>query len=150
MDAFALETVECTDRSDEAASQFLNHLYALQAPASSPWKIPLLRALSTHKVLAGDKLQVTYYVYASRLLFELVADPAIQKVMEVLKPPAAVTPPIQVRAFETCSMSSVVLLIVAFYTAVAQQQSIACECMHRRLLRTNSSSCQRAQAFTLL
>jgi hypothetical protein len=97
MDAFALETVECTDCSDEAASQFLNHLYALQAPASSPWKIPLLRALSTHKVLAGDKLQVTYYVYASRLLFELVADPAIQKVMQELKPPAAVTPPIQVR-----------------------------------------------------
>jgi hypothetical protein len=45
--------------------------------------------------------------------------------------------------------SSVVLLVVAFHTAVAQQQSIACECMRRLLLRTNSSSCQRAQAFTL-
>ena len=97
MDALAMETVECTDRSDEAAGQFLHHLYALQAPASSPWKIPLLRALSTHKVLAGgDQMEVTYYVYASRLLFELVADPAIQTVMQELKPPAAVTPPIQV------------------------------------------------------
>ncbi|CAM9858108.1 unnamed protein product [Ectocarpus sp. 6 AP-2014] len=52
----------------------------------------MLRALSTH-VSAEDGLTVTYFIYTSRLLFELIADPAISGMMKSLEPVAQVTPP---------------------------------------------------------
>lgn len=63
----------------------------------------MLRALSTHvkddAVAAGGGggggggggLTVTYYVYTSRLLFELIADPAISGMMKSLEPVAHVS-----------------------------------------------------------
>lgn len=50
----------------------------------------MLRALSTHELHAGG-LTVTYYVYTSRLLFELIADPAISGMMKCLQPVAHVS-----------------------------------------------------------
>lgn len=49
----------------------------------------MLRALSTH-VSAEDGLTVTYFIYTSRLLFELIADPAISGMMKSLEPVAQV------------------------------------------------------------
>ncbi|CAB1100285.1 unnamed protein product [Ectocarpus sp. CCAP 1310/34] len=71
------------------AADLLQHVYALQ---SSPWKRPMLRALSTH-VPTDYGLAVTYFIYTSRLLFELIADPAISGMMKSLEPVAQVTPP---------------------------------------------------------
>ncbi|CAM9883365.1 unnamed protein product [Pylaiella littoralis] len=76
----------------EEVSDLLQHIYALQSPQSSPWERPMLRALSTH-VVDLNGLTVTYYVYTSRLLFELIADPAISGMMKSLEPVAHVTPP---------------------------------------------------------
>eukprot|EP00752_Nemacystus_decipiens_P012660 g11214.t1 len=81
--------------SDEAV-ELLQHVYALQSPQSSPWGRPMLRALSTHVKDddgARSGLTITYYVYTSRLLFELIADPAISGMMKSLEPVAHVTPP---------------------------------------------------------
>lgn len=61
----------------------------LQSPQSSPWKRPMVRALSTH-VSVEDGLTVTYFIYTSRLLFELIADPAISGMMKSLEPVAQV------------------------------------------------------------
>ena len=57
----------------------------------------MLRALSTHVKHDDDAaggeggLTITYYVYTSRLLFELIADPAISGMMKSLEPVAHVS-----------------------------------------------------------
>lgn len=60
----------------------------------------MLRALSTHtppdeRQQGGgggrEVFTVTYYVYTSRLLFELIADPAINGMMKCLEPVAHVS-----------------------------------------------------------
>lgn len=55
----------------------------------------MLRALSTHvkdgaAAGGGGGLTITYFVYTSRLLFELIADPAISGMMKSLEPVAHV------------------------------------------------------------
>ena len=84
-----------------ADAKLLEHLWALQCPMSSPWKRPLCRLFTTAltpppgpaaavatekgtpKGKEGGKAQeveveLTFYVYFGRLIFELIADPDIQ------------------------------------------------------------------------
>lgn len=87
---------------DDEDLPLLEHLWSLQNPRSSPWNTPLIR-LFTHtspspflgsSVNKGDgaggkgkkvEYTVTFYVYFTRLLFELVADPDIKGLMSRLK-----------------------------------------------------------------
>lgn len=75
--------LEC---ADETTGNLLNSLFALQSPASSVWNLPFLRVVSrhTHDVRA-ERLHVTYFVYFTRLVFELISDPAIQNVVDHLR-----------------------------------------------------------------
>jgi hypothetical protein len=82
--------------SGQDAAPLILQLYALQSPQCSPWKIPLLRVLSSHtrRLHLGceEAVDLTYFVYASRLLFEMVADDSIKLITRLLTPPAAVVP----------------------------------------------------------
>ena len=64
----------------------LSAIWALQSPTSSPWKLPFIRCVSNHqykKASKGNgKLEIKIYVYLTRSLFELIADPAIKTVMD--------------------------------------------------------------------
>lgn len=62
----------------------LNHLIALQHPQSSPWNQPFIRVYSTHSH-EDHNLSVTYYVYFSRMVFELISDNAVKCVVENLQ-----------------------------------------------------------------
>jgi hypothetical protein len=75
---------------DEGALSLLEHAYMLQAPECSPWRRPLIR-LYTHvneRERPGHYV-VTYFVYFSRLIFELIAAPAIKKLVRLLLSPVA-------------------------------------------------------------
>ncbi len=76
----------------------INAMYSLQSPQSSPWKFPLARFLSTISLDEADNrhLDVTYYVYASRLLFELIANPSIHVLMQHLEAVGSVSGPIPI------------------------------------------------------
>ncbi|CAN0096760.1 unnamed protein product [Discosporangium mesarthrocarpum] len=64
IDALNNEDVGCQDVAPGlSGAQLLSHIYALQSPQSSPWKRPMMRALSTFSIVPGG-LEVTYYVYA--------------------------------------------------------------------------------------
>jgi hypothetical protein len=61
------------------------HLFALQSPASSPWRLPFIRLISNHEYdTKTETLTIYYYVYFTRLIFELIADPAIKGVMSAI------------------------------------------------------------------
>ncbi len=80
----------------------VNAMYSLQSPQSSPWKCPMARFLSTISVdetsssTTTTELDVTYYVYASRLLFELIANPSIHILMQHLEAVGTVSGPIPI------------------------------------------------------
>jgi len=63
-------------------------IWALQSPTSSPWKLPFIRCVSNHQYKESSKgkdngkLEIKIYVYLTRSLFELIADPAIKTVMD--------------------------------------------------------------------
>jgi len=66
--------------------EVLNAVYALQNPISSPWKVPLIRVVSNHEYDPNKKsLKVQLWLYFSRLIFELIADPAIKTCMDNLQ-----------------------------------------------------------------
>jgi len=58
------------DRTRQLAKHsqdIVNHLYALQCPASSQWKLPFIRLLSNHSYNAStESITVKYYVYFTR------------------------------------------------------------------------------------
>lgn len=61
----------------------MHHLYALQAPGTSSWDIPFVRLFSRHRYdHTARTLCVDYYIYFTRLVFELISDEAIKTVME--------------------------------------------------------------------
>jgi hypothetical protein len=66
--------------------KLLQHLYALQQPGTSNWNIPFIRVFSRHKYTRKSRaLTVEYYVYFTRLIFELISDEAIKVLMENIK-----------------------------------------------------------------
>lgn len=72
----------------------LNCLYSLQSPDSSPWKLPLVRLATNHTYDNKCKTMTVYiYVYFTRLIFEMIADPSIKSIIENLHGiPAAIVP----------------------------------------------------------
>ena len=63
--------------------QLMNNLYALQHPVTSNWRIPFIRLFSRHKYdCQTGKLAVIFFVYFTRLVFELISDVAIKCIME--------------------------------------------------------------------
>ena len=77
----------------EEAAKTVDALDALMLPATSPWHMPLVRVLGN---LPDDPLAVEdtlhLQVYASRLLFELVADDAVRTVLAALDDEHIATP----------------------------------------------------------
>jgi hypothetical protein len=66
-----------------STEELLFHLYALQNPSTSNWNIPFIRVFSRHAYTPKTlSLTVNYYVYFSRLTFELISDEAIKVIME--------------------------------------------------------------------
>lgn len=59
-------------------------LAALMRPAVSPWKCPLVRVEPDGALPHAHSAQLRLTVYASRLLFELVADDAVRRVILAL------------------------------------------------------------------
>lgn len=60
----------------------LEYLLMLQNPASSKWKRPFIRVYSSHKYdLPSGKLTVQLDIFFGRLVFELIADPAIHHII---------------------------------------------------------------------
>ncbi len=86
------------DSNHTVIRNIVNAMYSLQSPQSSPWKCPMARFLSTISLDETDNthLDVTYYVYASRLLFELIANPSIHILMQHLEAVGTVSGPIPI------------------------------------------------------
>ncbi|CAM9868863.1 unnamed protein product, partial [Phaeothamnion confervicola] len=101
-----IETKAAKLRRPCAGLEVLESFMALQAPEVSPWKFPLLRLLSVSRKVGKNGLEIVYYVYASRLLFELVADAAIKTIMENLQPVGAVTEPVALAPQPTMFLSA--------------------------------------------
>lgn len=73
--------VDCEIECDD--SRLLSDLYALQSPQSSPWGRPLGRPIASHEYDASKKtLHVRFHIYFSRLVFELIADDAVRRILE--------------------------------------------------------------------
>ena len=61
-------------------------IYSLQSPTSSQWQLPFIRCFSNHKYNAAKKsLEVKVYIYFTRTLFLLIADPSIRIIMDHMK-----------------------------------------------------------------
>ena len=63
----------------------LYSLSALQCPSSSPWHMPFVRVFSNHSYEANRVLHVRFYVYYTRLLFEMIADSEIKNLTDCLQ-----------------------------------------------------------------
>ena len=71
---------------DDAKHVTLNHIFTLQNPTSSRWKKPFIRVISNHVYDAETKvLSVKLYVYFTRLIFELIADPTVKLLVDSLE-----------------------------------------------------------------
>jgi SNF2 family DNA or RNA helicase len=58
-------------------------IFALQNPGSSQWKRPFIRVVSNHNYdKKTKKLRIYLYIYFTRLIFELIADPSLKTLME--------------------------------------------------------------------
>jgi hypothetical protein len=75
------------DYEDSATSYpLMESVYALQCPSSSPWGAPFIAVRSCHTFSRStQRLTVRLHIYFSRLLFELISDPAIKHIIENLK-----------------------------------------------------------------
>ena len=88
--ATAIKPQDVIDTATEDDDMLLFHLQALQAPEVSPWKLPFIRLYSTHELVrqSGERvprLRVRYFIYFTRLVFELISDPAIKFVVDHLR-----------------------------------------------------------------
>lgn len=74
--------------------ELFNALYSMQSPQSSVWKRPFIRLISVHKYQSDlGILTLKYFVYFSRLVFELIADKSIKTIMDnIKKPPYQIIP----------------------------------------------------------
>lgn len=68
----------------EGDHALLELLFTYQRPDSSVWKIPFVRCATNHVYDRGG-LTVWVYMYFTRLIFELIADPAIKKLISRLE-----------------------------------------------------------------
>lgn len=74
----------------------INSLYSLQNPDSSPWGKPFIRLVSSHTYnKKTEVVKVKLFVYFTRLIFELIADPSIKTVVEHLQGIPATIIPVQ-------------------------------------------------------
>jgi gamma-glutamylcyclotransferase (GGCT)/AIG2-like uncharacterized protein YtfP len=64
----------------EVDHALLELLFTYQRPDSSMWKMPFVRYATNHVFDRGN-LTVWVYMYFTRLIFELIADPAIKKLI---------------------------------------------------------------------
>lgn len=78
------------------SAKLIKHLYALQNAECCPWSRPLIRLFTNFEPLSPLCYRLTFYVYFSRLIFELIADSDIQAVMESLRPISKVRPTTQI------------------------------------------------------
>ena len=68
---------------DQDANEIIEHLYGLQSPQCSQWKKPFIRLVSNHSYnCKNKKLSIRYYVYFTRLIFELIANESLKFVMD--------------------------------------------------------------------
>lgn len=76
----------------------LEYLLTLQNPASSKWKRPFIRTKSSHSYdSTSGQLTVKLDVYFGRLIFELIADPAIQHIIDNIQGKPSVVRPVYSR-----------------------------------------------------
>ena len=76
--------------------QLLHSLYSLQCPRTSPWNKPFIRLVSNHFYdKKSESVSIQLYVYFTRLIFELIADPSIKNVVDNIKNVPALIVPVQ-------------------------------------------------------
>ena len=83
--------------------ELLTNLQALSTPKGSPWKCPLIRVVvpCPTRLQGGAQrtLTLTFHVYFGRLLFEMIADPAIAAVMKHITPCSCVEPVVPLQTY---------------------------------------------------
>ena len=83
---------------DANSYKTLEYLLMLQNPASSKWKRPFIRTHSSHKYNhASEQLTVRLDIFFGRLIFELIADPAIQHIINNIQGNPFVVQPVHCR-----------------------------------------------------
>jgi hypothetical protein len=74
------------DVPNKESKETMEHLITLLNPASSPWNCPLIRVVSNHSYnQTTEKLTVQFYIFFTRLIFELISDPDVMYVMNHLE-----------------------------------------------------------------
>ena len=64
-------------------NNLLDTLFIYQRPDGSDWRLPFIRCATNHSFnQETKKLQIFVYVYFSRLIFELIADPVIKIIID--------------------------------------------------------------------
>jgi hypothetical protein len=65
------------------ANEMIQQLYGLQSPQSSQWGKPFIRLVSNHSYSCKKKtLSIRFYIYFTRLIFELIANEGIKYLMD--------------------------------------------------------------------
>jgi hypothetical protein len=96
----------------------LFNMYALQSPVSSVWKKPFIRIITNHHFdFASGTLQIRLHLYFSRLVFCLIADPAVKNVYEHLHSKPVITEPVYSRPAQPAMYTSVNTAIDRFSLA---------------------------------
>lgn len=87
-----LDAIEVDDITlGKEDNDLLEALYSLQSPQTSPWSLPHLRIVSNH-TYEGDMLNLKFYLWFSRPLFEMIADKCIKIIMDRVQRPVEVIP----------------------------------------------------------
>jgi hypothetical protein len=85
----------------------LNSLYTLQCPGTSPWDMPFVRVLSNHRYeKSSNTLSVRFYVYYTRLLFEMIADSEIKNLTDCLRRDKFEVVPVKKRSLQPTLFTS--------------------------------------------
>lgn len=93
----------------EGGQGALSSLLTLQNPASSPWKLPFVYIISNHRYSeAGRRLNIRFYVYYTRLLFEMIADDEIHILTACLDRKLIEVIPTKTRASQPILFTSIV------------------------------------------
>lgn len=76
----------------------LYSLYTLQCPDSSQWRKPFIRLVSNHHYdKKNESVSIKIFVFFTRLIFELIADPSIKHVIDNIKNVPAHIVPVQTK-----------------------------------------------------
>ena len=80
----AKDKIEFVD--EDEANRMIEHLYGLQSPQSSQWGKPFIRLVSNHSYCQKKKtLSIRFYLYFTRLIFELIANEGVQYLLEKIE-----------------------------------------------------------------